>query len=429
VQTRPRELARSVNAGHTVHIGRQPIHDAFGELYGFELLFRAAAGRDTAHAAGDDDPGDAATTSTIMAAFAEFPLGDLLGGLPGFVNLTRAFLVGELPVPFDPGLAVLEILETVAVDDEVVAGVKRLRALGYELALDDFVWSPAADPLIELVSIVKVDVLSLTWDEIMTTVERCRRPGLRLLAEKVEDQAMLERCLEAGFELFQGYFLGRPQTLTADSLAPSQAMAMQLLGRLSDPDVTIDEVEAIMRPDPGLSYRLLRLTNSSANGLPRTVSSIRDAVMLVGLQKLRAWMVLISLSSAGTGSDVSTALIRAHTCELLARRVADPVVRPDVAFTLGLLDGIAETLGMTVAMMLEGLPPLSGELNQALLGTPGPLRSILDTVAAYERDDLDELPALPTSRSATMPTSDIAIAYLAAIAWTSRITSTARTES
>jgi c-di-GMP-related signal transduction protein len=106
--------------------------------------------------------------------------------------------------------------------------------------------------------------------------------------------------------------------------------------------------------------------------------------------------------------------------------VPDRSVRPDVAFTLGLLDGIAETLGMTPAIMLEGLPPLSGELHAPLLGTPGSLRSILDAVLAYERRDLESPPTLGTT---SLPTAAIAAAYLSAIAWTSRITGAARTES
>jgi c-di-GMP-related signal transduction protein len=402
-------------ATSTVHIGRQPIYGAMGALYGFELLFRADVDARTAAA-----DGDAATTATLLAAFSEFPLPDLLGGLPGFVNLTRAFLTGELPIPFDPGLAVLEILETVTADAQVVGGVSRLRDQGYQLAMDDFVWSAEAEPLLDLVSIVKVDVLALTWDEIMTTVERCRRPGLRLLAEKVEDQAMLERCLGAGFELFQGYFLGRPQTLSAGSLTPEQSMALQLLGRLSDPAVSIDEVEAIMRPDPGLTYRLLRLANSSANGLPRTVSSIRDAVVLVGLQRLRAWMVLISLSTGAGGTDVSMALTRARTCELIARSGSVGDVRPDVAFTLGLLDGIAETLALTRLSLLEGMPPLGAQLSSALLGEPGGLRTILDAELAYETRDVEAL------GRASVPTPLVAASYLAAIAWTSRTTGPAR---
>ena len=398
---------------HAVHIGRQAIHDGMGELCGFELLFRANVGA----IAGMD--GDVATTATIMAAFSDFPLADLLGGLPGFVNLTRAFLTGELPIPFDPGLAVLEILENVAIDEAVVDGVRRLREQGYELALDDFVWSAEAEPLIALASIVKIDVLAMSWDEVMSTVEHCRRPGVRLLAEKVEDQAMLEQCIGAGFELFQGYFLGRPQTLTKESLSPDQSMALQLLGRLSDPLVSIDEVESILRPNPELAYRLLRLTNSSANGLPRTVSSIREAVVMVGLQRLKAWMVLISLSSSGSGTDVSKALARARTCELLSGRVAAGTVRPEVAFTVGLLDGIADTLGVEPAAMVEGMPPLGSELTDALLGLPGPLGSIRDAVLAYERAD----------GSAPLPQGvseqQLAECFLSALAWTTQTTGAA----
>lgn len=393
---------------HTVHIGRQPIHDATGALYGYELLFRAAATADRA-----TQDGDAATTATMIAAFSEFGLTDLLGGRPGFVNVTRAFLVGDLPVPFDPGVAVLEILETIEIDDEVVAGARRLREAGYELALDDFVWSAAAEPLIDIVDIVKIDVLHSSWDEVIGTVQRCRRPGVRLLAECVEDERMLQRCLDAGFELFQGYFLGRPQTLTAGALAPDTTLALRLLARLSDPEVGVTEVEAILRPDPGLTFRLLKLANSSSSGVTRPVSSIADAVMMVGLQRLRGWMVLMSLAGARDSSDgVAVALTRAHTCELLARAMTG--LRPDVAFTLGLLHGIADTLGTSVPDLLDALPPLSADLDAALRGQPGPLRDLLDGVLAYEhRNDA----ALAAS---SLPSELVASSYLSALAWTSR---------
>src|SRR5947209_17890241 len=89
--------------GHA-HVARQPIVDARGALVGYELLFRQAAGAGGATAAGDE-----ATTATILAAFAEFAPDELLAGRLGFVNLTRAFLTGRLPVPFSPDVAVLEV--------------------------------------------------------------------------------------------------------------------------------------------------------------------------------------------------------------------------------------------------------------------------------------------------------------------------------
>jgi EAL and modified HD-GYP domain-containing signal transduction protein len=396
--------------GTAVHIGRQPIHAADGSLHAYELLFR-----DATNATGASQGGDAATTATILAAFAEFGADDLLGGRPGFINLTRAFMVGHLPVPFGPESAVLEILENIEIDAELVAGSHALTEQGYRLALDDFVWSPEAEPLLDLAEIVKIDVLSLTWDEVINTARRCRERQVRLLAEKVEDAAMLDRCREAGFELFQGYHLGRPEVLSAQSLSPNQLTSLQLVARLGDPDVTIAEVERLVRLDPALTYRLLRIVNSASGGLTREVSSIRDAVMMVGVARLRAWMVLSTLGGSSQGEDapLSTALVRAHTCELLAGEVSG--VRAEVAFTLGLLDGVAERLGDTGAGLCDRLPTLNTELAAALRGTAGPLRSVLDAVLAHERQDHADV-AAHGQRS-----DEVSQAYLRSLRWSNEV--------
>src|SRR4051812_16310412 len=176
-------MSGSDAAADVVHVARQPIVDARAALVGYELLFRHAA-----DAGGAPAHGDAATTATILAAFAEFDPAQLLAGRPGFVNLTRAFLTGALPVPFSPDVAVLEVLESVEVDQEVVDGVRALAAQGFTIALDDFVWSGAAESLLEVARIVKIDVLQQDWPGVLETAARCRRPGVRLLAEKIEDQ-------------------------------------------------------------------------------------------------------------------------------------------------------------------------------------------------------------------------------------------------
>jgi EAL and modified HD-GYP domain-containing signal transduction protein len=393
-----------------VHVGRQPILDADGRLYGYELLFRGNASATSSGAPGTGVDADAATTATILSAFSEFG-SQLLGGRLGFVNLTKAFLVGELPVPFPPNTGVLEVLETVEVDDTVVAGAAARVAEGHRLALDDFVYGEAWEPLLQLAEIVKLDVLDVPWDEVLETVERCRPFGVRFLAERVEDAAMLERARDAGFELFQGYHLGRPQTLSMERLGPGQAVALQLLSRLSDPNVTAREVEQILRTDPALTVRLLKIANSAHSGR-RQLGSIRDAVVLVGLARLRAWMVLIATESAGSQREqVGTAMIRARTCELVAP-VVSPDVRPDTAFTLGLLHGVSEALGVPRHEFVAGLPALSDELRAALAGDGGPLRDVLAAVLRYEQGRLAELADDPAIAAR------LAGAYIDALAWT-----------
>jgi c-di-GMP-related signal transduction protein len=393
-----------------VHIARQPIYDTQTKLYGYELLFRETA---RATESGHDD--DGATTATILAAFSEFGASDLLGFKPGFINLTRAFLVGELPLPFPPEAAVLEVIETVRLDQEVVRGALKLTNEGYRLALDDFVWSEDAEPLLAVADIAKIDVLAMTWDEVLFTAERCRRHNVQLLAEKVEDEEMLQRCLAEGFELFQGYHLGRPETMSIQTLSPGQTLALELVGKLGNPNTTTEEIELAVRRDPALVYRLLRIANSASAGSNRKVSSIRDALVMVGVSRLRAWLVLLSLAPNGSGgASMIDALARARTCERVAR--AANKVSPDTAFTAGLLHGVAESLGLSPTMLLERMPTLGPDLGEALLGQPGPLREVLDAVIGYQRQDLVAASAGPVSLGA------MADAYLGALAWTSETT-------
>ena len=331
----------------------------------------------------------------------------------GFINLTRAFLVGQIPVPFEPQRAVLEILETVEVDADVVAGARRLVDDGYRLAMDDFVWSAGAWPLLELADVVKIDVLEQSWETVLEVADRCRPFGVQLLAERIEDEEMLQRCRDAGFVYFQGYHLGRPQVLSAESLTPGQVIALQLVARLGNPDVTPRMVEDLLRTDPALTYRLLRIANSAANGLTRPVSTIRDAVVIVGLAKLRAWLILLSMSGSGPGPDsLVGALALARTCELVA--AGTRTVRPDVAFTLGLLHGIAESLGRDLADLSRGFPPLGDQLDAALHGEPGPLRTVLDSVLAYQRCDVSGV------RQCGQDEGRVARSYLAGLAWAHR---------
>ena len=384
------------------HVGRQPIFDTRGALTAYELLFRGAADADAAGSSGDD-----ATTTTILAAFTEFDGAALLAGRPGFINLTRSFLTGRLPIPFRAEAAVLEVLETVEVDDEVLAGVRALADRGFRIALDDFVWTTATDPLLEVASIVKVDVLAQGWDDVRALAERCRSDGLTLLAERIETEDMLERCRVAGFELFQGYHLGRPATLSTATLTPGHANALRLLARLSDPRAAAADVEELLRADPALAYRLLRIANSSASGLRRRVSSVRDAVVLVGLAQLRSWLALLTLTDGGATSVALTAtLVRARACELLVerRRAAEP----EVAFTVGLLDGLAEAFGLTAEEFAADLPPLAPAVVGALYGR-GPIAAVLGAVRRYERDDRGTAPA------------GVAEAYLGALAWAGQL--------
>src|SRR4029079_13574267 len=103
---------------------------------------------------------------------------------------------------------------------------------GYVLALDDFVFEPGYEPLLGLASIVKLDVLGKSPTEIRELIDRVRPFGVRCLAERVEDAATRAECATLGFELFQGYFFARPETLGGRDIPIEQVNIIRLLNLL-----------------------------------------------------------------------------------------------------------------------------------------------------------------------------------------------------
>ncbi|HET9060049.1 MAG TPA: EAL domain-containing protein [Acidimicrobiales bacterium] len=357
-------------------VGRQPIFDTKLEVRGYELLFRDP---------GTTAPGgDAMTADVLVRAGLDIGLTSLVGNKLAFVNATRPFLVGEQEIPFPPEQTVIEILESVAHDEEAVEGCRRLMAQGYALALDDYDWVGTDDPLLDLVSIVKLDVLALTPAQIESEVDRCMRLGVELVAEKVETHEQLTFCRNLGFELFQGYLLSRPEIVEGQSLTPSRLTCLRVINELCDPFADADDIQRVVETDAALSYRFLRLAGEgAARGLYRRVASVREGVVLLGHHRLRAWIMLMLLQGANAGANeqLHIAMTRARMCELMANRLAPRLA--DSAFTVGLVSALDLLLGAPIPVIVEHLT-LADELVDALLERGGLLGRVLADVLAWE---------------------------------------------
>lgn len=352
---------------------------------GYELLFRVDAEAQDA-----TERGAYATSQVLITAFTEIGLGTIAGERRCFVNLTREFLVGDLPLPFDADQVVLEVLETVTVDDEVVAGVERLAAQGFLIALDDFVPGHGQDRLLPLASYVKIDTLGADREALAGAVRTCRRhPDLRLVAERLETADDLRVARDLGFDYFQGYVLGRPEVVSTVAIAPSRLRRIDLLGLQVDAEVPVRSAISLVTGDPALSLRMLAVANADPLGLPVNVSSIHEAVLLLGVDRVRDWAALMLVSDQRDGDEpaLSAAMARARMCQKIAERLGVPA---EAAFTVGLLSAAAELLRRSPAEMTPQLP-LRADVAEALTAGTGPLGELLSLVHMYEASDLPAL--------------------------------------
>ena len=205
------------------------------------------------------------------------------------------------------------------------------------------------------------------------------------MADHVETHDDLEFARDVGFDYFQGYFFCKPH-ITGQGIPVNRLAMMRLLARLQDPTVSFEELEQVIGTDVGLAYKLLVFANSAYVGLPGKVESIRRAVSLVGVNRIRSWASLLMLSKIENKPRelMITASIRARMCEALGEDSNQ--AQQATFFTVGLFSVLDSILDCTMTEALD-LLPLSDEIRDALLYRQGALGEALKCVLAYEQSD------------------------------------------
>ena len=392
-----------------IFIARQPIYDRRLMVYAYELLHRA--GGDYNHA--DVTDGDDATSQVLITALMEIGLPELVGQSRAFVNLTRQHILNGLPPTLAQDNVVLEVLEDIAPDQELISALTNLKAAGYTIALDDFIYHESKHALVELADIIKIDVLDLQGRSLTDHVKQLLPMSVKLLAEKVETPEEFDACKALGFDYFQGYFFCKPNIVKGKRTQTSRIAIMQLLTKLQDPNLDFDELQKLVSQDISLSYRILRYINSAHLSLGKKIESMRHAIILLGLNTIKTWVNILAMSRIDDKPYelILTALIRARMCETLATNTSLLVQN---AFTVGLFSTLEAFIDKPLDEILATLP-LADELHNALLNHTGELGQLLSLVLNYERGQWDDFSA------AHFDVLTLRTAYLDAIRWASEL--------
>ncbi len=368
-----------------IYVGRQPIYNRKLDVIGYELLYRS--GQDNQAQFLD---GDQATGEVILNTFLELGLENITGRYPAFINISRSFLVGDKPLPFSHKRVVLEVLEDIEPDAALIDGLRRLVQSGYIIALDDFVYRPELEPLLELAHIVKFDVLGIDPAVLASRVQALKHRKVRLLAEKVESHEEFEHCKRLGFDYFQGYFFSKPNIVRGRSRPVNRLVMMNLLAELQRPSTDINALEKLVAQDAALTYRLLRYVNSPCVAIRRKVESLRRALIIIGASTIKNWITLILFTRLDDKPRelMVTALVRARMCELLGAAHRHDGL--DRFFTVGLLSAMDALMDQPMEELLDELP-LVEEVKTALRSRDGQLGQVLEQVLLYEWGAWDRL--------------------------------------
>ena len=397
-----------------VIVARQAIFDRERSLYGYELLFRSDASANQF----DGTEAAAATmqvlSNTLMAIGGE----PLLAGKKAFVNFDHDLLRTRIHLALPRESLVIEILETVEHSPELVTLCQSIRQQGYALALDDFADEPRLEPLTHVASVIKVDLRRSTREEQERMIRKYQPRGIRMLAEKVESYSEFQWARHAGYDLFQGYFFARPVVIRRRQIPAQAIVCLRLLREAQQPDLDFTRLEELIREDVSLTYKLLRYANTAKFPRRDTTESIAEAMMTLGEEEIRRWVVLATLPMLATHKPVelvTLAMVRARFGERLSELTG--IGRPDQGFLMGMFSLLDALVDQPLDNVLPGLA-LAEPVTRALLGTApdgDPLTSMYDLILCYEQGDWDRVEQL--SRRCRVDAASVGKAYLDSTVW------------
>lgn len=399
-------------------VARQAIFDRDSRVYAYELLYRAGAGHNEFTGSDEDDT----TLDVIAGSLLTIGLNRIAAGKKAFINFGRNLLVDGLVSMLPKESVVIEVLETTEPDPEVVQCCRKLRDLGYTIALDDFVWNPRFEELAATANIIKVDLRQTSRAEQERLVATYQPRGIAMLAEKVETREEFEWAARLGYDYFQGYFFARPSIISRKEIQPVVVTSLQVLRELQNPEIDFKDLENLIRKDVSLTYKLFRYVNSALLSRGGTIQSIRSALVHLGEDGIRRWATVATLTRLANQKPeelVNCAMVRARFSENLARLAGDP--RFPSAYMIGLFSLLDALLDQPLEEALSevGLAP---EINAVLLGAPEAdqrLAGIHRLVGAYEAGQWEQV--RQSAQSLGLTDAAVAGAYVDATEWANQI--------
>lgn len=391
-------------------MAQQPIFKKSKDIFGYELLFR-----ETDHQQANVSDGVVASSQVLVNLCIGITEMESQLNTPFFVNMTTELILSDAFSPIAPETMYIEILEDQTLTPDFFTAIKKWRAAGYRFVLDDYQFDAKSKELLPWISIVKVDVLATPPEQYLDQIAELKTKGLILLAEKIENKAMFELCQSLGFDLYQGYYLQRPEIIKGRKIDAATHDAITLVNALQDKDIRVEEITNLISKSPKLSYQLLRILNSPVCGISKTVVSIQEAVVFLGLVNLKKWALLITLTSSSNQPTflLKTLLARGHCCQLLAESKQSQYIGS--AFMVGLMSGIDAVFNLDKKMVLDQIA-LDQSTLDAIISQTGELGTYLTQTLYCEEKSWEEIAAMDADDRSTLNRS-----FLAAMLWSEEV--------
>lgn len=367
------------------YVTRQPIKALKEDkIVGYEVLFQ----KDYNSIYSSSDVAVADTISDFLMQNSDSFADDKLT----FVTFTPALLFRNTPKIFDKQKMVIQIEDHVMIHPLAPTIIRKYRAEGYEFAINDFQFSPSFFSMLDFATYIKIDISNKTKPKDRTSlfniVNTMKGLDKKCIATGVKEKADYELALEIDVDFVEGSYVAEALAKKVNRMEFLQGNFFQLVVEVSKDEPDIEQIEEIVSRDTALSYALLKIVNSAYFALRCRVSSIRQALITMGISQLKQWVYLLSFNNDSHHDQALEAImkisfLRANFAMILSDHVTDlPILRSE-AYIMGMFSTLQYMINAPLEEILKEIP-VAQEIKDALIKKEGICGTLYKLILSYE---------------------------------------------
>ena len=372
------------------YIVRRPIKDREKKIIGYEIVYH---GENMAY--GSEEPGqnanDFAVADTVYSFLTQNAEKSLKGSL-NFMTFNTTLLMKKAPRLFEKESLVIQIDDSVIIHPLAMHFVQQYKKEGYRIAVNEFQFAPRYLSLIGEIDYIKVNVASMPEMTLHNVVEIAHSMGKQCIATNITNEELYQRALGMEVDALEGPYVAEQLATKAHTSGYLQSSFFRLMVAVTRELPDVEEIEQIISVDATLTYGLLRIANSAYFAMRNRVTTIRQAVMTLGIGQLKQWVYLLSASGENNMVDAASeeflklSFMRASFCsELMNHAKGVPISKGD-AYLMGMLSTLNYLIDAPLEEILAEIR-LPDEIRAALLTREGRAGKLFSLVLSYERAD------------------------------------------
>lgn len=395
-------------------IARQPIFDTQQQIWGYELLYRHSS-EATAAIFSDEE-----SATLAVAACASCQQMDFAKDSKILINFSEQSIMENIPLALPAENTIVEIAERAYPSEAYINALSRIKQAGYSIAVDGFEGKSESRPLHEISDLVKIDIQNKSIEQLTSIVHRARQMDLPMVAHRVEDPQFFSTAKQLDFSYFQGFFFKKPEMVEGRTLRPNEASRLHLFGIMEKEEPDFEQLTATIQADVAISFSLLSYLNSAAFGMRNKITSIKQALLLLGWKQVKHWLRVIILTDITPTDKTSElpylAVQRGKFFQLAATASNYKKAHPDALFLMGLFSLLDVMLSMPMDKIVRTLP-LDEAVKDALRGEQNEFRRWIEIALCFETASWDRLMTL--LKEMGLDPVNTAQAYYESISWAS----------